>query len=384
MSLVMIGALAFATQLPDHRAADTLRISLSTADRPLAAVEELRLGSLEGPEETSFGWVGDIAVAADGTMYVPDVQVPAVRIFDATGRYVGDLGREGEGPGEYQALRGIDVLPDGSVAVWHEMGDVTLFGPDGAFVRRFSLSFLSLAGGPGPGLVADTAGRVLVRTTTGPPASNVLAYAWVRATAGGELVDSIVPPDRDLGGSPFAFRAETFSAPSPLGYFVVGRTTEYALHRPTSDGRVVTIERTFEPVPIQGEERAQWDAYIDAVEAARGDDWPAMNDEKPAWKDFSVGYDGRIWVRRYVEAVHRPEYVSAAARSRAARPNVNWVEPVRYDVVDPRGAYLGTVELPEEGTLLRARGARVWMLERGDFDEFYVVRYRVEGLAGVD
>ena len=384
MSLLMIGTLALAMQLPDAAATDTLRIALPAGDRPLRAVEELRLGSLEGPEETSFGWVSDVAVAEDGTMYVPDVQVPAVRIFDAEGRYVGDLGREGEGPGEYQALRGIDVLPDGSVAVWHEMGDVTVFDADGAFARRFSLDFLSIAGGPGPGLVADTAGRVTVRTTarTGLSATGVIPYAWVRATSDGEGIDSIVPPDRDLDGSPFAFRGETFSAPSPLGYFVVGRTTEYALHRPLPDGRVVRIERPFEPVPIGGEERAQWNAFIEALEAARGDDWPGMHDVKPAWRDFSVGYDGRLWVRRYVEAEHRPEFVSAAARSRAARPNVTWVEPLRYAVVDPRGACLGAGELPADGTFLRARGSRIWMLERGELDEFYVVRYRVEGLAG--
>ncbi len=363
-------------------AADTIVVRLAPEDRELTAIEELRLGSLDGPEETSFGWIDAIAVAGDGTMYVPDVQVPAIRVFDRNGRYLGDLGREGQGPGEYMALRGIDVLPGGEIAVWHEMGDITVFDTGHGFARRFNLGFGSIAGGPGPGLVTDVAGNLFIRTTAGPPpgAAPVICYAWVHVTAAGQLIDSIVPPDRDLDGSPFAFRGETFTAPSPLGYMVSGRTTTYAIDRLLADGRVARIERPWEPVPIEGDERAQWEAYVDALEDLRDQDFGSIYREKPAWKDLSIGYDGRVWVRRYAIAEQVPGYETRAARSPAQLPNVDWVEPARFDVVDPRGAYLGSVQLPPESTFLRARGDHVWTLERGEYDEAYVVRYRVEGL----
>ena len=44
-------------------AADTIVVRLAPEDRELTAIEELRLGSLDGPEETSLGWIAAIAVA---------------------------------------------------------------------------------------------------------------------------------------------------------------------------------------------------------------------------------------------------------------------------------------------------------------------------------
>lgn len=347
----------------------------------LEAVEELRLGSLDGPIETSFGYVESIAVTKDGTMYVPDIQVPAVRVFDRDGTYLGDVGGKGEGPGEYVGIRGIAPLPGGRVAVWHEMGDITVFDRERRFVRRFTIPLGSIAGGPGPGLVADTAGNLFVRTTSTAPtaATQVIPYAWVHYGSEGQFIDSIVPPARDLEGSPFAFRSETFTAPSPHGYFVTGRTSTYAIHRPLRDGRILRIERDHEVIPIEGEERAQWEAYIAEIEARRGDSHPPMHRTKPPWKQFHIGYDGRIWVQRHSPAVHVPGHQTRASTG-GGFPTVEWVEPGRHDVLDPRGALLGTVILPSTATILAADGPFVWTLERGSFDEAYVVRYRIEEL----
>jgi hypothetical protein len=348
----------------------------------LQATEELRIGSLQGPVETSFGYVETVAVAADGTLYVPDTQVPAVRVFDPDGVYLGDIGREGEGPGEYIAIRGIGVLPTGEIAVWHEMGDITVFDEEGQFVRRFSARLSGIAGGVGPGLVPDAAGLLYIRTITGPPPATTpryIHYAWVRYSADGEFVDSIVPPDRRLEGSPFAFRTETVSVPSPHGYFVTARNSGYGVYRPLRDGRVLRIERSYEQVPIEGDERAQWERYLAELEVRRGERFAPIAAAKPPWKQLHVGADGRIWVRRYARAEHVPGHETRSAAV-ASLPTVEWVEPARFDILDPGGTYLGSVELPPEGELAFARGPHVWMLERGDFDEFYVVRYRIDGL----
>ena len=365
---------------------DTLVVRADTPAMELQAVEELRIGSLDGPEESSFGYIDAVAVAPGGTLYVADVQVPVVRVFDPSGIYLGDLGRKGEGPGEYIAIRGITALPDGEVAVWHEMGEVTVFDRDRQFARRFSVRLNSIAGGVGPGIVADTSGHVFVRTTASRAlwsTPQVIRYAWVRYSSSGEFLDSIVSPDRDLAGSPFAFRSETFSAPSPHGYFVTGRTTEYAISRPLRDGRVLRIERDFDPIPIEGDERSQWERYVQEIESRRGEEFPRMHGTKPAWKDFRLAADGRIWVRRYSTAEHVLGHETRASAV-GDLPTVQWVEPLLYDVLDPRGSYVGSVVLPAEAEMLFAQGQFVWTLERGRFDEPYVVRYRVDGLPGAD
>jgi hypothetical protein len=70
-------------------------------------VEELRIGVLEGAEEEVFGSVGAVAVMADGATVIADIQVPVLRLFSPEGTYLGDAGREGEGPGEYKSLLGV-------------------------------------------------------------------------------------------------------------------------------------------------------------------------------------------------------------------------------------------------------------------------------------
>lgn len=363
---------------------DTVVVRAVLPPPNLTAVEEIRLGSLDGPEEATFGWVEAIAVDAEGTMYVADAQVSAVRVFNADGDYEGDLGSRGEGPGEFTAVRGLAALPGGGVAVWHEMDQLSVFDSTGRFVDRFSMRFSSIAGGPGPSVVADTAGHVFVRTTAGrplPEAPFIIRYAWVHYTTQGEFIDSIIAPERAVEGALPAFRTETLSFPSPHEYFVTGRNDEYAVFRPLRDGRVLRIERPYEPIQIEGEERDQWEAYVDEWYRRRDQRPASIDTAKPPWRQLYVGADGRIWVFRYTEAEHHPGHITTAAE-RGGWPTIEWLEPSVYEVFDPRGSLLGSVTLPRDSEILFARGQKVWTLERGQYDEHYVVRYRVEGLPG--
>jgi hypothetical protein len=53
-------------------------------------VEEVAIGALDGAEEYLFGRVGDLAVDADGGIYVFDGQVPALRYYDSNGELRAD------------------------------------------------------------------------------------------------------------------------------------------------------------------------------------------------------------------------------------------------------------------------------------------------------
>jgi len=63
------------------------------------------------------------SVAYDGErVIVADRQVPAVRIYDADGTYLSDLGGVGEGPGEYQSPASVVVADDGRILVRDDRG----------------------------------------------------------------------------------------------------------------------------------------------------------------------------------------------------------------------------------------------------------------------
>lgn len=99
-------------------------------------VERLRIGSLDGPIETTFGG-GQISIrATDDFILVLDHEARVIRVFDHNGRFVRSVGREGKGPGEFSAPMGILVDPGGRWWVPEAFAQrYTLFDVDGGFVR---------------------------------------------------------------------------------------------------------------------------------------------------------------------------------------------------------------------------------------------------------
>jgi hypothetical protein len=71
---------------------------------------------------------GRVAVASHG--------MKAVYVFDRDGRFRSSIGREGEGPGEFRAIRGAFLLGSDSLAVFDNwLGRVTVFSPRGEVAR---------------------------------------------------------------------------------------------------------------------------------------------------------------------------------------------------------------------------------------------------------
>jgi hypothetical protein len=100
--------------------------------------ERLRLGGAEdGPASFYSLSRGSIATDTAGRIYVLDGSAHRVVVFDAGGRHLRTLGREGGGPGELEMPSGLDVH-DGVVGVWDygKMG-IVRFGPDGQPLPTF-------------------------------------------------------------------------------------------------------------------------------------------------------------------------------------------------------------------------------------------------------
>ncbi|MGD8331901.1 MAG: 6-bladed beta-propeller, partial [Acidobacteriota bacterium] len=101
-------------------------------------VEELRIGVETGPTELMFGTINFLTVGLDGTIYVADDQPDVVRTYDAEGNYLGDVGRAGQGPGEYTRINGLEVLPDGRLLTWDVSNQrVSIFSASGEYQGSF-------------------------------------------------------------------------------------------------------------------------------------------------------------------------------------------------------------------------------------------------------
>jgi hypothetical protein len=358
-------------------------------------VEELRIGSLDGAEEEIFGRITGVAIGPERTVYVADEQVPVIRQFAADGSWIRNIGRQGEGPGEYNSILGIRGLYGRTLRILDQRNRrVTTYQN-----FEYHASFRSGSGYYGyDAFAVDTAGttyvKAVLRDRSAPRVSGAeWDFGWVRIDVEGEVLDTLHVPAADEVGGGFVlsgkggyyrpFTIMTLSTVSPHGYLLTVRNDQYAIHRPLPDGRVLRIERDAEPVPVKPEEKAQWEDWLDYSEVV-AEDMGEQNrklgpipDTKPLIRDLMTDDDGRIWVAVYAEARFKP-YSDAERAERGDRPSLEWNQPLAWEVLDGGGRFLGRLTLPDKTSLLAARGTTVWGSQVGTYGEEYVVRFKIE------
>ncbi len=84
----------------------------------LGAKEIFRIGRGQGEGPDVFGRIDVLAVDPRGNVYLVDGLANEIRVFGANGEHRRSFGREGEGPGELEGVRGVAFHPDGTVWVW--------------------------------------------------------------------------------------------------------------------------------------------------------------------------------------------------------------------------------------------------------------------------
>ena len=95
---------------------------LKAQKQTLVFEEDLRLGPANLPEEHLFVGV-NVSVDADaaGNIYIADGASNRVLVFSPEGGFLRQIGRAGEGPGEFLALRRFEVLTQGGALAFEGM-----------------------------------------------------------------------------------------------------------------------------------------------------------------------------------------------------------------------------------------------------------------------
>ncbi len=121
----------------------------------------------------------DVAVDAEGLVYVADTGNKRVRVYTAQGEYVRDIGGGGTGPGQLNEPVGLAIHPDGRlfvadtwnrrIQVFNTMGQyLTSWMVNGWFGDQGNRPYLALDAGRGQLYVTDPdAGRVIVYDLSG-------------------------------------------------------------------------------------------------------------------------------------------------------------------------------------------------------------------------
>jgi hypothetical protein len=364
-------------------------------------VPDVTIGTFEGADEYMFGRVQSLAAAPDGSIYVYDSHAKELRKYAPDGTYVDTFGREGGGPGEYrQPDGGLAALPDGRV-VLRDPGNARLsvYSPDGEYLDGWRIPipfntdrklYTDLAGNTYTLVLLDTEVDVTEFTfgllrygPDGSPGDTLRAphfdfepsrlIARVTGETGNPVTTAV-----DVPFTPTISRAY-----SPLGYFVGGVATRYALSLFKATGHVLRIERTnWEPAPVLAGEREEWERIRTAYMRQTQPDWrwngDPIPDTKPPYRAIYVGERGRIWVCLHQQARKIQSEEEGEELSPGEIPPQTWLESVAFDVFEPDGRYLGMVRAPEgfsRSPRPVMRGDTVWAVARGELDIPFVRRF---------
>lgn len=360
-------------------------------------VEDLRIGRYDGPEEYLFGNIGDIVQHPDGTVFISDIQVPMIRRYDAEGRYLHDIGRQGQGPGEYEGIVSLRLMPDGNLAIWDaRLRRVTVVRPDGTFVHSFTADS-GLQTSSRVTLQVDHESNFYVLTTVpAPDDPQERLDAYLKYAPDGTLLDTVQMPDRtpETPGWVLStrqgllpnFARRTASTITRSGHVVAGDNGSYSFQVLDGDEVMISVAREWEPVALHPEEHALWSDRQDRIQnrpppsgfvnPPEPPTYAPIPETKPAFMDIWPGEDDTIWVRRYAQAHRRTDLPPRDPDD--DRPLFDWWQYPTWDVFGPEGEFLGTVELPHDTQVLWYHGEVIWTVQPDEQDEDVAVRYRIE------
>lgn len=320
----------------------------------VAAEPAVRIGRIDGPAEYQLSRVIGATRLSDGRIAVADAGTHQLHFYDAAGGHLETVGGEGEGPGEFVRPGSFRRFEGDSLLV-HDFGTgrTSVLDPDGRFVRSFTLE--SVGTSPARPTVALSGGRLAARIARRSLSAEFRARAasgtvfegttlLMLYTMDGAPLDTIGEfplPERyvKMGGGSISILnypfARTLVSASFADRLYVGWSGEYEIRRYGPGGaldRIIRLAR--EPRAVTEEDLAR--IRDDALASASNEDERRERERLfrdmevhatlPAFDDFVVDAGGHLWVER------------------PSRPGA---DPAEWDVFDPDGRWLGTVDLPD-------------------------------------
>ena len=330
-------------------------------------VEETRIGELEG--EGSIGQLGAFAADAAQRVWLYDSFDQSLRLYDRNGDHLGSFGREGAGPGEFSGVLATEIAPNGNLWLVDAGNQrYTVVSPDLQLVKtiRRPVNIYSAGwfGGFVDNVFHDQA--TLPRSHDGD-----LPFALVRLRTSGAVVDSVLIPSSQAGTQ--SARRGSLDLPLPFsrtrlydldsrGNLAWMSSDSSRLHRQRlveDESRAVLIPT--QPRRLSGGERDSIAIYNRALQDQLG---VSVDDDRfpevfPVIASvFSSDDDsGMLWVM-----------------------TTECVDGARFYVVDTNDrvvAMVGADYRFASHPAPRVVGDRVWAPVLGEYDETYLVRFRI-------
>jgi len=103
--------------------------------------EELSIGEVEGDENYMFGQNIFFNTDEDGNFYVSDLATHRILKYNANGKYLLTIGREGQGPGEFGSFSFIGFDKDNNIYINDAQNNrISFFDKEGKYLRQIRMT----------------------------------------------------------------------------------------------------------------------------------------------------------------------------------------------------------------------------------------------------
>lgn len=354
--------------------------------------DPLVIGATAGQAGVELFQVRDAERFPDGGIVVANGGSAELLFFDAAGEHVATGGRRGGGPGEFQQITSLVLLPGDSVLVFDlQSNRASLFDRSGTFVRDFVPS-------------ADPRVSLIGRFADGSFAGTLPARLEMEGLQNGLTVRDIVhvryqPPGQTAsaeGSADEGARIDTLDI-GPGSQMVLrmtqhgGEIRSIELLRPPfgrTTGTAVADDAVYIGTQIGAEIRVV-DRSGRLVRLIRtgGAEAPVTPELKEAWierQTASVPPDRQTATRRVYSEIEFPPTVPAYGGILAARDGTLWIQDYTgtgasndWTVHGPDGRRRARIRLPERFRAFGVGDDWVLGVERDDLDVEQVRLYRL-------
>ena len=272
-------------------------------DRTVLFEEELSIGGEDESGNIILYQPSRYAVDGFGNIFISDRQESVIKKFDLDGRYLNTIGAKGEGPGEFQNITAISILPGRRLIVldWRARR-TSIFSADGEYESSYKWrnSHFDI------NLVTESTYTIDERVY----GEETLLYVKTYDFAGNELLSfgKFTPASFKSftqGGNSFSI-----SIPYPPQSTFAGDSTRQLLYHCLNDSYLIevydregkkirVIDRPYEPPPFTAKDA---DEYIESFDEnpespfakmARDVEMPNV---KTVTERMLVDEEGRLWV----------------------------------------------------------------------------------------
>jgi len=374
--------------------ADSAGISLVTISGEVSSLPQWTLSSkpvteISGDAPPYLGSVGEVGLRSDGGLVVEDNMTDELRLFDSDGHVTRLMGGAGNGPGEFQNLTTMTVLPGDTVVTYdRRLYRISAFGPTGDLLGTISLTR------------EDGGLNTLAMDAWAFNSRRFLLHrlsAWDSANAAPlprrdqrEAVLFVLDGEGSVSGDPIRFEGgysvefDMGDAGSPFAnqpFIEVG--SDRVVH-----GSGVQYEVTYSSPELRPLRIVRWDGWGVALEeeVVRGIreeyevGWAELRAQRPDLVEgllealFSpevlpdtlpvlgstvLDETGRLWVSRFKPSTEM------------------WSQEDSWHILGEDGHPLARVQLPSNARLAAARADRVALIVRDSLDVEHLRVYRV-------